>query len=111
LISKQNGPVTYTLDLPKDARIHPQFHVKRLEPADPATPLQTTFHYELEEEHEFEVEKILDHRGNQHSREYLIKWKGYPDAENTWEPEPNLQNCKQIIQKYRKKTSPKQRHN
>ena len=109
LISKQNGPVTYTLDLPKDARIHPRFHVKRLEPADPATPLQTTFHYEPEEEQEFEVEKVLNHRGNQHSREYLIKWKGYPDAENTWELETNLQNCKQILQKYCKKTPPRQR--
>jgi hypothetical protein len=109
LVLKQNGPVTYTLDLPKDSCIHPRFHVKQLEPADPTTPLQTTFHYEPEEEHEFEVEKILDHRGNQHSREYLIKWKGYPNTENTWEPEPNLLNCKQMLQKYRKKTPPKQR--
>ena len=86
LISKQNGLVTYTLDLPKDARIHPRFHVKRLEPADPAPPLQPTFHYEPEEEQEFEIEKIFNHRGQQYSREYLIKWKGYPDTDNTWEP-------------------------
>jgi hypothetical protein len=101
LISKQNGPVTYTLDLPKDSKIHPRFHVKRLEPANPATPLQTTFHYEPEEEYEFEVDKILGHRGSQHSREYLVKWKGYADAENTWEPESNLNNCQQKIQEYK----------
>jgi hypothetical protein len=62
LIREKNGPVTYTLDLPRDAKIHPQFHVKLLEPADPETPLQQTFRYETEEENEYEVEDLLDYR-------------------------------------------------
>jgi len=39
-------------------------------------------------EEEFEVEAILNHRCYGHSRmpQYLIKWKGYPHSENTWEP-------------------------
>jgi hypothetical protein len=113
LITKKNGPVTYTLDLPKDSKIHPRFHVKRLEPADPTTPLQTSFHYEPEEEYEFEVEKILNQRGNQHSREYLIKWKGYPDTENSWEPKGNLGNCQQKIQEYHRRLqqNPPDRYN
>lgn len=52
-----------------------------LEPADPDTLVQTTFRYEPEEEHEFEVEKILSHRGHplqtihdyDRNREFLIK--------------------------------------
>jgi hypothetical protein len=39
LISKQNGLVTYTLELLLDAKIYPRFHVSLLEPVDPETLL------------------------------------------------------------------------
>jgi hypothetical protein len=103
LISKRNGPVTYTLELPPDAKIHPRFHVSLLEPADPETPLQRNFRYEIEEENEFEVEKIIAHRVNNHNKEYLIKWLGYDSSDNTWESETNLTNCRQLLAQYRKK--------
>lgn len=32
---------------------------------------------------------------------YLIKYKGYPDEENTWEPTENL-NCTRLIRKFEK---------
>jgi hypothetical protein len=76
LISKQNRPVTYTLELPPDAKIYPRFHISLLEPADLETPLQRTFCYKIEEEKEFEVEKILDHRRygiRASENEYLVK--------------------------------------
>lgn len=43
-------------------------------------------------EGEFVVEAILGERYNKRKKvkEYLLKWKGYSDAENTWEPETNL---------------------
>jgi hypothetical protein len=103
LISKQNRPVTYTLELPLDAKIHPRFHVSLLEPADLETPLQRTFRYETEEDNIFEVEKIMAHRENNYKKEYLVKWLGYPDADNTWEPETNLTNCRAMLARYRKK--------
>jgi hypothetical protein len=76
LISKQNRPVTYTLKLPPDTKIHPRFYISLLEPANPETPLQRTFRYKIEEEKEFKVKKILDYR--QYSiraseNEYLVK--------------------------------------
>jgi hypothetical protein len=62
LIKATKGPVSYELDLPADAKVNSVFHVSLLEPADPHTPTQGTFHYQVEEEDEFEVERILDQK-------------------------------------------------
>merc|ERR1711962_1660302 len=59
---------------------------------------------EEEEGNEYVVEKILDHRLAPDGRkQYLLKWKGYPDEENTWEPSENL-NCMKLIATYESKT-------
>lgn len=54
------------------------------------------------EEEEFTVEKILDKRMKNGKTEYLIKWEGYPDSENTWEPQDNL-DCPDIISGFEEK--------
>lgn len=43
------------------------------------------------------VERILDTRNNaQGVKEYFLKWVGYDDTYNTWEPEENL-SCPDLI--------------
>src|SRR5579863_10670853 len=39
-------------------------------------------------EAEYEVEQIRSHRrhGRRKQLQYLLKWKGYPESDNTWEP-------------------------
>ena len=32
----------------------------------------------------YEVEKILDHRGTEGNREFLVKWTNYGDEHNSW---------------------------
>ena len=43
-------------------------------------------------EEEFEVEKILDvwPQGRGRKMHYLVKWKGYPTSDNSWEPRENI---------------------
>lgn len=40
-----------------------------------------------------QVEKIVDTRTRAGKQEFLIKWKGYPSIENTWEPRESLFLC------------------
>jgi hypothetical protein len=50
---------------------------------------------------EFEVKFIGGHRANRNSKltHYLVYWKGYRTP--TWEPETNLQNCKEMLEEYK----------
>ena len=50
----------------------------------------------------YEVDKILDHRFLSNKKlQFLVKWKGYDDSENTWENKENLSNCPKIVNKYK----------
>lgn len=48
---------------------------------------------------EYEVDLLLRHRDLEDTRMYLVKWKGYPKAEATWEPSSNL-NCRTLVRQY-----------
>ena len=97
----------YKLTLPKTMKIHPVFHVSLIK------PYRTTNEFEREippppininndeDEHdEYIVESILDMKMKHKKKFYLIKWKGYPLYDATWESESNLTNCHEALQKF-----------
>jgi Chromo (CHRromatin Organisation MOdifier) domain len=56
-----------------------------------------------ERDEEYEVEYVVDSRLKRGKLEYLVHWKGYGDEDRTWEPEANLENCRDLVQDYHKR--------
>jgi len=102
-ILEKVSAVSYKLKLPRKLRIHPVIHVSELEPyyEDHFGRNQKPPPIIIENEEEYEVEKILDKRKHYGKIQYLIKWKGYPLSEASWEPENNL-NCPELLKEFNK---------
>jgi hypothetical protein len=97
------SPVVYQLKLPPQWTIHPIFHASLLTPY-----IETNKHGAnytrpppdmIEGEEQYEVKAIRAHWRRNHKLQYLIKWKGYPESDNTWEPIDNIQ-ALLLTQKY-----------
>lgn len=50
----------------------------------------------------YQVEKVLGKRIINGKVEYYLKWKGYPDSQNSWEPEENIYN-KDLIEEFERR--------
>ena len=105
-IIKVVSPNAMKLKLPASYRIHDVINVSRLklykEPTagQRVTPPEPI---EVEGQPEYEVEEVLDSRLKKGKLEYLIKWSGYTDEYNTWEPVSNLENSKEAIEDFIRK--------
>ena len=101
-IIEQISQTAYKLDLPVDLRIHPVFHIsllKKYTTSDeflrPILPLPVII--QNSDEVEYEVEIILDKKLLRKKPYYLVKWKGYPLHDATWEPVTNLSNAIDLV--------------
>src|ERR1700748_3561590 len=85
------GSTTYRLKLPPQWKIHNAFHASLLMPYKVTKEHGENFPQQLPEivdvEEEWVVEKVLDSRrvGRKRRLQYLLKWEGYPEADNSWE--------------------------
>jgi hypothetical protein len=107
-ISKKLSPLTFELEMPtKYGRIHNVFHINLLHPykEDKIEGRKATRPppIEIEGEEEYEVEKILDGRMAGKKKTYYVKWKGWEEVHNTWEPIDNLGNAQEAINHFHNK--------
>ena len=88
--------MAYQLELPPSWMIHPMFHVGLLSPYKETKQYRDNYLSPLPEivdgQEEFEVEAIEGHClfRRKHKLQYLIKWKGYPISDNTWENQEDI---------------------
>jgi len=107
-ISKIISPVAYQLTLPLSWGIHNVFHASLLLPYKETTAHSPNFERPppdlIEDAEEYKVESIVNHRhyGRGHHLQYLIKWKGYPSSDNTWEPEENV-HAENLMKEYHRR--------
>jgi len=62
-----------------------------------------------EQPEEYTVERIVDRRVNEDGTvEYLLKWNGFDDKDNTWEPESHL-DCPGLVAKFEEERAERER--
>ena len=56
----------------------------------------------IEDEEQYEVEQVLDERnyGRWKKKQYLVKWKGYPDSDNQWLDAKDMENTQELIAEF-----------
>ena len=86
-------------------KIHPIFHATLLSPYKENDVHGNNFTHPppdlIDGQEEYEVEAILSHKRLGRRYAYLIKWKGYPSSDNSWEPEQNIVNAPELLSLYK----------
>ncbi|CDJ67398.1 Pol protein, related [Eimeria necatrix] len=109
-IIERIGTVAYRLALPLTYECRNAFHVSQLFPhrsrppefvpqeADAAwPPIRDAANNPTEER---EVDYIMDQRGSGADAQYLIKWRGTPEDQATWEPANHPTDCQALLRSW-----------
>jgi hypothetical protein len=103
-IIEQIGLQAYRLRLPESMKIHPIFHVSLLEPCrenilpnrvqPPPPPII------IDNGNKWEVEEILDSRIFRRHLQYKVRWKGYSNSNDSWEPLEPLEHSLDLLHEF-----------
>ena len=101
-IKRKISENNYELDLPPKVKLHPIVHISLLESAENTIQVKTGNEPETEVDgpEEYIVENILDMDKINGKTMYFVKWKDYPDAENTWEPPEHLTGAQRLLKDF-----------
>ena len=100
-VTKVRSDIDYKLTLPPALKVHNVFHVDRLSPyrgnkvngLTPPPPEPVT----IEGKEEYKVDHIRDSKLFGRTLKYLMRWKGYGEGEDTWEPASNLAHAQDLV--------------
>jgi Chromo (CHRromatin Organisation MOdifier) domain len=90
-ITKEISPIMFQLALPPQWHIHNVFHASLLTPYKEMEEYEENFMQPppelIEGEEEYEVEQIMNSRHIGHAKklQYLLWWKGYSHAHDSWQ--------------------------
>ena len=105
-VDKRIGSCAYRLKLPPSYRIHPVFHASLLEPYQQRPGVEPPEPIEIGDDLEYEVEEVLEEQSvgkGRKERRFLVKWKGYAPAENSWVHETDMGNAQEHIKEMRER--------
>ena len=108
-VAEVRGPRTYRLSLPPTlAGINPVIDIEKLAPFTPSNPALFPNRLTtppppvvIQGEEEWEVEAILAKRLFRGRRlQFLVKWKGYPASDSSWEPLDSLLHARDLVRRF-----------
>jgi hypothetical protein len=107
-VVKVVSPVAYKLHLPpRMHRIHPVFHVSKLRPFNVSTNFKhvhTRRPAPLFADRRgavWEVDAIMEDKVDEHGQPlYRVRWTGWDDDEDTWEPASSFDVCPEVLDEY-----------
>lgn len=97
-IVQQISDVAFRLSLPSTWNVHDVFHVSQLKPLVGSIDFEQPI--DVEGQQEFEIDRIVDVRDVRNQREYLCKWKGYGDYENSWVKAVDMGNASELVSQF-----------
>ena len=103
LVTAAISHVTYQLKLPSTWKIHNVFHASLLTPYKETTTNGQQYQEPapdlVDGQPEWEVERILGARKRRNQLQYLVRWKGFSEAHDSWEPLTHI-NADQRIREF-----------
>jgi hypothetical protein len=106
-VAAKISDVAYKLELPDTWKIHDVFHASLLTPYKETDKHGPNFLEPPPElingEPEWEVEEILGDRTYRRKKQFLIRWKGYAPAHDSWTNESDI-NAPELLMDYKKRT-------
>ena len=103
LVTSAVSRTSFRLKLPDTWKIHNVFHATLLTPYK-ETPLNGNQYQEpapdlIDGQPEWEVERILGARKRRQQLQYLVRWKGFSEAHDSWEPLAHI-NADKLIKEF-----------